>query len=425
MGIQSLTPLDVESIRTDFPILTRKVGGSVDTPGPSPDAQTPLVYLDNAATSQTPQSVIDAMSQYYETYNANVHRGIHQLSMEASMAYEAAHDAVASFIGAAGREEVIFTKNTTESMNLIAQGWGLRTLGPDDSVVVTEMEHHASLVPWQQVCRRTGAELRYIPVTEDGALDMDAARTLIDASTAMVSVVHISNTLGTIAPVAELAELAHTHDAYCFVDGAQSVPTRPIDVGQLGADFLAFSGHKMLGPTGIGVLWGRESILEDLEPYLYGGEMIRRVTYEDSTWEELPWKFEAGTPPIAEAIGLHAAIDYLEEIGMQRVRAHEDALTAYAYDRLAETGDIDIYGPSGKRRGGLVAFNLDGVHAHDLSSIVDDAGVAIRAGDHCTQPLHDTLEIPASARASFYIYNTTAEVDALIDAVDTARELFA
>jgi cysteine desulfurase (EC 2.8.1.7) len=425
MGIQSLTPLDVESIRTDFPILTRKVGGSVDTPGPSPDAQTPLVYLDNAATSQTPQSVIDAMSQYYETYNANVHRGIHQLSMEASMAYEAAHDAVASFIGAAGREEVIFTKNTTESMNLIAQGWGLRTLGPDDSVVVTEMEHHASLVPWQQVCRRTGAELRYIPVTDDGALDMDAARTLIDASTAMVSVVHISNTLGTIAPVAELAELAHTHDAYCFVDGAQSVPTRPIDVGQLGADFLAFSGHKMLGPTGIGVLWGRESILEDLEPYLYGGEMIRRVTYEDSTWEELPWKFEAGTPPIAEAIGLHAAIDYLEEIGMQRVRAHEDALTAYAYDRLAETGDIDIYGPSGKRRGGLVAFNLDGVHAHDLSSIVDDAGVAIRAGDHCTQPLHDTLEIPASARASFYIYNTTAEVDALIDAVDTARELFA
>jgi len=425
MGIQSLTPLDVESIRTDFPILTRKVGGSVDTPGPSPDAQTPLVYLDNAATSQTPQSVIDAMSQYYETYNANVHRGIHQLSMEASMAYEAAHDAVASFIGAAGREEVIFTKNTTESMNLIAQGWGLRTLGPDDSVVVTEMEHHASLVPWQQVCRRTGAELRYIPVTDEGALDMDAARTLIDATTAMVSVVHISNTLGTIAPVAELAELAHTHDAYCFVDGAQSVPTRPIDVGQLGADFLAFSGHKMLGPTGIGVLWGRESILEELEPYLYGGEMIRRVTYEDSTWEKLPWKFEAGTPPIAEAIGLHAAIDYLEEIGMQRVRAHEDALTAYAYDRLAETGDIDIYGPSGKHRGGLVAFNLDGVHAHDLSSIVDDAGVAIRAGDHCTQPLHDTLEIPASARASFYIYNTTAEVDALIDAVDTARELFA
>ena len=425
MGIQSLTPLDVESIRSDFPILTRKVGGSVDTPGPSPDAQTPLVYLDNAATSQTPQSVIDAMSQYYETYNANVHRGIHQLSMEASMAYEAAHDAVASFIGAAGREEVIFTKNTTESMNLIAQGWGLRTLGPDDSVVVTEMEHHASLVPWQQVCRRTGAELRYIPVTDEGALDMDAARTLIDATTAMVSVVHISNTLGTIAPVAELAELAHTHDAYCFVDGAQSVPTRPIDVGQLGADFLAFSGHKMLGPTGIGVLWGRESILEELEPYLYGGEMIRRVTYEDSTWEKLPWKFEAGTPPIAEAIGLHAAIDYLEEIGMQRVRAHEDALTAYAYDRLAETGDIDIYGPSGKHRGGLVAFNLDGVHAHDLSSIVDDAGVAIRAGDHCTQPLHDTLEIPASARASFYIYNTTAEVDALIDAVDTARELFA
>jgi len=425
MGIQTLTPLDVGSIRDDFPILTRKVGGSVETPGPSPGAETPLVYLDNAATSQTPQSVIDAMSQYYASYNANVHRGIHQLSMEASMAYEAAHDAVASFIGAAGREEVIFTKNTTESMNLIAQGWGLRTLGLDDSVVVTEMEHHASLVPWQQVCKRTGAELRHIPVTDEGALDMDAARTLIDASTAMVSVVHISNTLGTIAPVTELAELAHTHDAYCFVDGAQSVPTRPVDVGQLGADFLAFSGHKMLGPTGIGVLWGRESVLEDLEPYLYGGEMIRRVTYEDSTWEELPWKFEAGTPPIAEAVGLHAAIDYLEEIGMQRVRAHEDALTAYAYDRLAATGDIDIYGPSGTRRGGLVAFNLEGVHAHDLSSILDDAGVAIRAGDHCTQPLHDTLEIPASARASFYIYNTIAEVDALVDAVDTARELFA
>jgi cysteine desulfurase/selenocysteine lyase len=425
MGIQTVTPLDVASIRADFPILSRMVGGPVDTPGPSPEAKTPLVYLDNAATSQTPQSVIDAMSRYYETYNANVHRGIHQLSMEASLAYEAAHDAVASFIGAAGREEVIFTKNTTESMNLVAQGWGLRALGPDDSVVVTAMEHHASLVPWQQVCKRTGAELRYIPVTDTGAVDMEAARTLIDASTAMVSVVHISNTLGTIAPVAELAALAHAHDAYCFVDGAQSVPTRPVDVDRLGADFLAFSGHKMLGPTGIGVLWGREAVLEEMEPYLYGGEMIRRVTYEDSTWEDLPWKFEAGTPPIAEAIGLHAAIEYLEGLGMERIRAHEDALTAYAYEQLTDSSDIDIYGPSGQERGGLVAFNLEGVHAHDLSSILDDAGVAIRAGDHCTQPLHDHLEIPASARASFYIYNTTAEVDALVDAVDAARELFA
>jgi len=425
MGIQTVTPLDVASIRADFPILTRPVGGTVDEGGPSPGSETPLVYLDNAATSQTPQAVIDAMSRYYETYNANVHRGIHQLSMEASLAYEAAHDAVASFIGAAGREEVVFTKNTTESMNLIAQGWGLRALGPEDSVVVTAMEHHASLVPWQQVCKRTGAELRYIPVTDDGRVDMEAASTLIDASTAMVSVVHISNTLGTIAPVAELAELAHAHDAFCFVDGAQSVPTRPVDVSRLGADFLAFSGHKMLGPTGIGVLWGREAALEEMEPYLYGGEMIRRVTYEDSTWEDLPWKFEAGTPPIAEAIGLHAAVEYLEAIGMERVRAHEDALTAYAYDRLAASGDVDIYGPSGRDRGGLVAFNLAGVHAHDLSSILDDAGVAVRAGDHCTQPLHDAMDIPASARASFYIYNTTDEVDALLEAIGVARDLFA
>jgi cysteine desulfurase/selenocysteine lyase len=310
-------------------------------------------------------------------------------------------------------------------MNLVAYAWGLAELGPGDNVVLTEMEHHASLVTWQQVCKRTGAEARFVRIDEEGRLDMDHARELIDASTRMVSVVHVSNTLGTINPVADLAALAHEVGAYLFVDGAQSVPTRPVDVQAMDADFFAFSGHKMCGPTGIGVLYGKEAIFEEMQPYLYGGDMIRKVTFEDSTWEELPWKFEAGTPNIAQAVGLTAAIDYLETLGMDAVEAHESALAEYAYDQLNAFDDVEVYGPPGDDRGGLVAFNVDGVHAHDLSSIVNDAGVAIRAGDHCTQPLHDILGAPASARASFYVYNTRTEVDALVDAVDDARSLFA
>jgi cysteine desulfurase/selenocysteine lyase len=426
MGIQESYPFDVEAIREDFPILERKVGGDMTTPGEDESDTTPLVYLDNAATSQTPRQVVDAIVDYYYGYNANVHRGIHHLSQEASLAYERAHDRLAEFVGAPnGREEMVFTKNTTEAENLVAYAWGLAELGPGDSVVLTEMEHHASLVTWQQIAKRTGAEVRYVPVTEEGYLDMDVAADLIDESTEMVSVVHISNTLGTVNPVADLAEMAHDVDAYVFVDGAQSAPTRPVDVEAMDCDFFAFSGHKMLGPTGIGCLYGKREVLEEMQPYLYGGEMIRKVTFEESTWEDLPWKFEAGTPVIAQGIALAAAVDYLEDLGMDNVQRHEELLAEYTYDRLADLDDVELYGPPGDDRGGLVAFNLDGVHAHDLSSILDDAGVAVRAGDHCTQPLHDVMGVPASTRASFYVYNTLEEVDALVEAVDDARQLFA
>ena len=425
MATQEAYPLDVEGIREDFPILRRRVGGDVTDPGEGEGDTDPLVYLDNGATSQTPKQVVEATVDYYYGYNANVHRGIHSLSQEASVAYEAAHDRVAEFVGADGREEIVFTKNTTESCNLVAYAWGLAELSPGDNVVLTEMEHHASLVTWQQVADRTGAEVRYVRVDDEGRLDMDHARDLVDEDTRMVSTVHISNALGTVNPVGELTDIAHDRDALMFVDAAQSVPTRPVDVGDIGADFLAFSAHKMLGPTGIGVLYGREAVLEGMQPYLYGGEMIRKVTFEDSTWENLPWKFEAGTPSIAEAVGLHAAIDYLEDIGMETVERHESLLAEYAYDRLTAIDDVEVYGPPGDDRGGLVSFNLSGVHAHDLSSILNDHAVAVRAGDHCTQPLHDKLGVPASTRASFYVYNTREEVDALVDAVDEARKLFA
>src|SRR6056297_226329 len=407
-------PLDVDAIRADFPILEREVADGRD-----------LVYLDNAATSQTPDQVVDVIADYYRRYNANVHRGLHELSQEASVAYEDAHDKLAEFVGGEDREEMVFTKNTTEAENLVAFAWGLNELGPGDEVVLTQMEHHASLVTWQQVAKKTGAEVKYIPVTEDGYLDMDAAAELITDDTQLVNAVHVSNTLGTVNPVSELGDIAHDHDALFFVDGAQAVPNRPVDVEDIGADFYAFSGHKMLGPTGIGCLYGRKELLEEQEPYLYGGMMIERVTFEDSTWAELPWKFEAGTPVIAQGIALAAAVDYLEDVGMENIQAHEEALTEYAYDELTASDDVDVYGPPGDDRGAVVSFNVDGVHAHDLSSILNDYGVAVRAGDHCTQPLHDTLGVPASARASFYLYNTREEVDALVDAVDEARKLFA
>ncbi|MFC6716145.1 aminotransferase class V-fold PLP-dependent enzyme [Natrialbaceae archaeon GCM10025810] len=413
MSQQNVGALEVERIRDQFPILEREVNGQR------------VVYLDNAATTQTPDAVVDAMSDYYRNYNSNVHRGIHHLSQEASIAYEDAHDRVAEFINADGREEVVFTKNTTEAENLVAYSWGLNELGPGDRIVLTEMEHHASLVTWQQIGKRTGADVEYVRVTDEGRLDMDHARELITDDTAMVSAVHVSNTLGTVNPVSELVEIAHDHDALAFIDGAQAVPNRPVDVKAIDADFYAFSGHKMAGPTGIGVLYGKEHLLEEMEPYLYGGDMITKVTFEDATWNELPWKFEAGTPQIAEAVGLRAAVDWLEEIGMDRIRAHEEELARYAYEQLAAEGDVEIYGPEpGPDRGGLVSFNLEGVHAHDLASIMNDHAVAIRAGDHCTQPLHDKLGVAASARASFYVYNTEAEIDALVEAIDDARQLF-
>ncbi|MCH7660069.1 MAG: cysteine desulfurase [Euryarchaeota archaeon] len=415
MGIQESAPFDVERVREDFPILEREFDGSQ------------LVYLDNAATTQTPNQVIDAISDYYRTTNANVHRGIHHLSQEASIAYEEAHDTLANFVGASGgREEMIFTKNTTEAENLVAYAWGLNELEEGDEVVLTAMEHHASLVTWQQIAKKTGATVRYIGLTEDEKLDMEHASELIGPDTKMVSVVHVSNALGSINPVDELADLAHEQDALIFVDGAQAVPNRPVDVKEIDADFYAFSGHKMAGPTGIGCLYGKKSILEEMEPFLYGGDMILKVEYEDSTWNDLPWKYEAGTPLIAQGIALDRAVEYLEEIGMDRIRAHEEWVTEYALDRLEEFDDIEIYGPRNPtERGGLVGFNLEGVHAHDLASIMNDHAVAIRAGDHCTQPLHDMLGTAASARASFYLYNTREEVDRLVEAIDDARQLFA
>jgi cysteine desulfurase/selenocysteine lyase len=414
MGLQKSDALDAERIREDFPILQREFDGEQ------------VVYLDNGATSQTPDRVVDAIADYYRTYNANVHRGIHQLSQEASVAYEEAHDTVAEFVGADGREEMVFTKNTTEAENLVAYAWGLNELGPGDEIVLSEMEHHASLVTWQQIGKRTGADVKFIPVTEDGYLDMDAAEELITDDTEMVSVLHVSNTLGTVNPVSELADLAHDHDSYIFVDGAQAVPTRPVDVKDLDADFYAFSGHKMLGPTGIGGLYGKQEILDEMEPFQYGGGMIRKVSFEETTWHDLPWKYEAGTPLIAQGVGLAEAVEYLEDLGMENVQNHEERLAGYALERMDEFDDIERYGPRDPRdRSGLVSFNLDGVHAHDLTSILNESAVAIRAGDHCTQPLHDKLGVAASARASFYVYNTTDEIDKLFDAIDDARQLFA
>jgi cysteine desulfurase/selenocysteine lyase len=414
MSSQTAEPFDVERVREEFPILDREVG----------DGQR-LAYLDNAATSQTPDRVIDAMSDYYRGTNANVHRGIHHLSQEASIAYEEAHDRLAEFVGASGgREEMIFTKNTTEGLNLVAYAWGLNELGEGDEVVLTEMEHHSSLVTWQQIAERTGADVRYIEIDDEGRLDMDHARDVIGPDTEMVSVTHVSNTLGTINPIGDLADLAHEHDSYIFADGAQAVPHQSVDVEALDVDFYAFSGHKMCGPTGIGGLYGRKAILEAMEPFMYGGGMVRKVEFEETTWADLPWKYEAGTPLIAEGIALAEAADYLKEIGLNRIDRHERGLVEYALDRLQEFDDIEIYGPPGGERAGLVSFNLDGVHAHDLASIMNDHGVAIRPGDHCTQPLHDVLGTAASARASFYLYNTKDEVDVLVDAIDDARQLF-
>jgi cysteine desulfurase/selenocysteine lyase len=425
MGVRT-EPLDVASIREDFPVLDRSVGGDGTTPGEGDGDDRPLVYLDNAATTQTPRQVVETIVDYYYGYNANVHRGIHQLSQEASVAYERAHDRLAAFVGAAGREEMVFTKNTTESMNLVAYAWALQEVGPDDNVVLTEMEHHSSLVTFQQVGERTGAEVRYIRVDEEGGLDMDHAAELIDDDTALVSALHVSNVLGTITPLGDLADLAHDHGALIFGDGAQAVPNMPVDVKDLDVDFYAFSGHKMAGPTGIGCLYGKRNLLEEMDPFLYGGDMVEKVTFEETTYNELPWKFEAGTPLIAQGIALAEAADYLDEVGLDRIRRHEADLAAYTMERFAAFDDVEVYGPPrGHERGGVVAFNVEGVHAHDLATILNDHGVAIRAGDHCAQPLHDVLGTPASARASFYLYNTREEVDALIDAVESARDLFA
>ena len=405
--------LDVQRIRQDFPVLDRKVYGK------------PLVYLDNAATSQKPKSVIDALVDYYEGYNSNVHRGVHALSMEATDRYEEVRAKVASFIGAESAECVIWTRNTTESLNLVAHTWARQNIGPGDEIVVTQMEHHSNLVPWQVLAAQKGASLRILPLASDQTLDMESAESIIGGRTKLVSVVHASNSLGTINPVHELRDMARGVGAAFLVDGAQSVPHMPVDVADLDCDFLAFSGHKMLGPTGIGVLYVKPAVLETMEPFLTGGEMVLAVTNEEATWNDLPMRFEAGTPNIADAIGLGVAVDYLEAIGMDRVRAHEEQMTRYALEAFRELEEVDLFGPKdAAKKGGIMSFHCGDVHPHDLGTFLDREGIAIRTGHHCTMPLMQHLEVPATARASFYLYNTEAEVDVLVDALKRALRYF-
>ena len=403
--------LDVTAIRRDFPILTRQVHGR------------PLVYLDSASSSQKPLAVLDAERHYYQTSHANIHRGVYVLSEEATAAYEQAHAQVARFINADGIEEMVFTKNTTEALNLVAYAWGLHTLCPGDEVVLTQLEHHSNIVPWQQIARRTGATVHYIQLDTQGHLDMEHAATLIGPRTKMVSVAHVSNVLGTVNPVHELGRMAHAHGALLCVDGAQSIPHLPVDVRTLDCDFFAFSGHKMLGPTGIGGLYGKRHLLEQMEPFLCGGDMIREVTLEGATWNDLPWKFEAGTPPIAQGIGLAAAVAYLQSVGMEAIQAHAHTLVRYAMEQLQHTPDITMYGPNADERGGVVAFNLRGVHPHDVASILDHHGVAIRGGHHCAMPLMRVLGVNGTCRASFYLYNTCEEIDMLLEALGAAGRL--
>jgi cysteine desulfurase / selenocysteine lyase len=405
--------MNVAEIRKDFPILERKVYGK------------PLVYLDSAATSQKPLAVIDALDRYYRDYNANVHRGVYSISEEATEEYEQARDKVQAFIGAAKRESVIFVRNTTEAINLVAYSWGRANIGLGDEIVLTELEHHSNLVPWQILAVEKGAVLKHISVREDGTLDMDQARQIIGPRTKLVSVSHMSNVLGTINPVKELGQLAHAAGALILLDGAQSVPHMNVDVKDLDCDFLAFSGHKMLAPTGIGVLYGKAELLEAMPPFMGGGDMISQVWLDRATYNDLPWKFEAGTPNVADAIGLGAAVDYLENVGMDAIRDHERELTAYALGTLGELPEIEIHGPRDPdTRGGAISFCYGDVHPHDLAQILDQDGICIRAGHHCCHPLMRKLGVSATARASFYLYNTEDEIDALVRGLAKAGELF-
>ena len=422
--------LDTKRIRADFPILQRQVHGR------------PLVYLDNAATSQKPEAVIRALDDYYRQYNANIHRGVHTLAEEATEAYEAARRKVARFIHAFSPKEVVFVRNTTEAINLVAMSWGRQNVREGDVIVLSLMEHHSNLVPWQLLAQAVGARLEFIGLDPEGRLVLDdgspvegpgqsLARLLKENAgrVKLVAISGMSNVLGTINPVAAIAGSAHSAGALVLVDGAQSVPHLSVDVRELGVDMLAFSGHKMLGPTGSGVLWARKEILRAMPPFLGGGDMIKSVHLRSSEWNEIPHKFEAGTPNVADGIGLGAAVDYLAQLGMEEVHAHEQALVGYAMERLASVPDLHVYGPPAGERGGVVTFNLvrDGellIHPHDLASIVDRDGVAIRAGHHCAQPLMEHYGVPATARASFYVYNTENEVDVLVDALVKARRVF-
>ena len=404
---------DLKRIRQDFPILSREIHGK------------PLVYLDNAATSQKPRQVIQALVDCYERYNSNVHRGVHTLSMEATEKYEEARKKVADFIHAPAPESIIFVRNATEAINLVANTWAIQNLGPGDEIVITEMEHHSNLVPWQKAAAQTGAALRYIPVTEKGVLDITTLETVINERTRLVAAVHISNFVGAINPVKTLSQRAHQVEATFLIDGAQSVPHMPVDVVDLDCDFLAFSGHKIMAPPGIGVLYVKPSVLEGMEPFLRGGEMVKEVWYDHATWNDLPNRFEAGTPNFADAIALGTAVDYLQDLGMEEVRRHEVEITTYALNAFKELEEIDIIGPrDAEERGGLISFNTGDVHPHDLGTFLDNEGIAIRTGHHCVMPLHRKYGLSASGRASFYVYNTNEEVDLLIDGLKKALMYF-
>ena len=407
----ALPRLDVEAIRQDFPILATTMHGR------------PLVYLDSAASSQKPRVVLDAEREFYETTNANIHRGVYALSAEATRRYDVAREKLAAYLGAAHAHEVIFTRGTTESINLVAQSWARPRLKPGDEILLTEMEHHSNIVPWQLVAEQTGAIVRAAPITDRGELDLERFASLVTDRTKIVAVAHVSNALGTINPVRRIADLAHAAGAVLVVDGAQAAPHLPVDVEALGADFYALSSHKMLGPTGVGVLYGRESLLDAMPPYQGGGDMINTVTFSGSTWAPLPAKFEAGTPNIAGAVGFGAAVDYIEQIGRDRIAEHEHALLAHATDRVTEVPGLRIIGTA-PIKASVLSFVMEGIHPHDIGTILDSEGVCIRAGHHCAQPLMKRMGVPATARASFAVYNTEREADALVAALHKARELF-
>jgi cysteine desulfurase / selenocysteine lyase len=405
--------LNVNEVRRDFPIFQREI-----KPG------FPLVYLDSTATSQKPLAVIEAMDQFYRRSNANIHRGVHTLAEEATAMYEQARVKIAKFINAPSAHQIIYTRNTTESINLVAYSWARANLEEGDLVILTEMEHHSNLVPWQILQAERGIVLDFIPVTEDGLLDLDAYRALLSRSPKLVSFAHMSNVVGTINPAAEIIRLAHDAGAVTLVDAAQSVPHLKVDVQALDADFLAFSAHKMCGPTGIGALYGKMALLESMPPFLGGGDMIKEVHLRSFRPNALPYKFEAGTPAIAESVGFGAAVEYLSSFGMDAIAAHEHEITEYALERLEEVPGVKVFGPGAEHKGGVAAFTLDGVHPHDVAQILDQDGIAIRAGHHCAQPLHEKFGLPATSRASFYLYNTKDEVDLLINGIYKVKELF-
>jgi cysteine desulfurase/selenocysteine lyase len=403
--------MNITEIRKHFPILHQQVNGH------------PLVYLDSGATSQKPIQVIEAMETFFKEYNSNVHRGVHSLGTRATDAYEGAREKVQRFINAKSYEEIIFTRGTTTALNIVARSYARAFIKEGDEIVITPMEHHANLIPWQQAAKATGATLKYIPLQEDGTIRIEDVRATITPKTRLVAMTHLSNVLGCVNPIKETAQIAHENGAVIVVDAAQSVPHMPVDVQELDVDFMAFSGHKMCGPTGIGVLYGKREHLNRMEPVEFGGEMIDVVDLYDSTWRELPWKFEAGTPMIAEAIGLAAAVDFLTQIGMEQIAEHDRTLSQYAYEQASKVPGITIYG-SRENRTSLVTFNIDGVHAHDTATVLDAEGIAVRAGHHCAQPLMRILKVPATARASFYLYNTEEEVDIWVKALAKVKEYF-